>query len=479
MRITHLSAECYPAAKAGGLGDVVGSLPKYLNQLGSHCEVVIPKYDSNWFHVNSFKTVYEGSGRIANSDFKFTVEELKSEDLGFTFYCINIPGRTDRPGIYIDPWSGHGYWDELERNITFQIAALDWIRSRDVKPDIIHCHDHQSALVPFMIKHCFVYETLKDIPTILTVHNAEYHGVHDHSKDVLLPDFNPDVKGILDWDGQFNSLAAGLKTCWQITTVSNNYMSELTRSSSGLEQLFSAERSKSRGILNGIDVNVWDPQTDQHLTHNYTIRNRKSGKAKNKEELCKEFKLDKDKPTIAFIGRLVREKGADLIPDLVKNLIAQNLEFNFIILGTGNPQLHDLFEEMNHDCLGYFDSRLEYNEKLAHNIYAGSDFIFMPSRVEPCGLNQMFAMRYGTIPIVRTTGGLKDTVKDISEKDGYGIRFDDFTIEDAEIAMKRAIQLYSNKKMMADKIATIMKLDFSWEKSAIDYLNLYSELASK
>jgi starch synthase len=478
MKILHLSAECYPAAKAGGLGDVVGSLPKYLNQQGAECMVLIPKYDNSWFRKHSFKTVHEASARLSNSDFKFRIQKLKSENLGFPFYCVDIPGRFDRPGIYIDPWSGHGYWDELERNICFQIAALDWIRSFKVKPDVIHCHDHQTGLVPFMTRFSFVYEELKEIPTILTVHNAEYHGVHDMGKTDLLPHFDDKQKGMLEWAAKLNSLAAGIKCAWQVTTVSENYMTELSRFSSGLEYLFASESQKSKGILNGIDVATWDPRTDEFIAHNYSYRNRKSGKEKNKKALCEEFKIDPNKPTIAFIGRLVREKGADLIPDLVRTLIHQELDFNFIILGTGDPQLQSLFAEMNHDCVGYFDSRLEYNERLAHQIYAGADFIFMPSRVEPCGLNQMFAMRYGTVPIVRTTGGLKDTVKDLDHEDGYGIRFDEFALHEAEYAVKRALELYGQPSKMAAVISEIMKLDFSWEKSAKQYLELYHQLVS-
>ena len=478
MKIIHLSAECYPAAKAGGLGDVVGSLPKYLNQHRAESMVLIPKYDNPWFRQQDFETVHEASARLSNSDFKFRIQQLKNVDLGFPLYCAEIPGRFDRPGIYIDPWSGHGYWDELERNICFQIAALDWIRSFKEKPDVIHCHDHQTALVPFMAKYCYVYEALHQIPTIVTVHNAEYHGVHSMEKVSLLPHFDEDLMGILEWGAKLNSLAAGIKTAWQVTTVSENYMKELSRYSSGLEYLFASEAHKSKGILNGIDVSTWDPSTDEFIAYPYSYRNRKSGKKKNKQALCEEFNIDPAKPTIAFIGRLVREKGADLIPDLVRTLIHQEVDFNFIILGTGDPQLQSLFAEMNHNCVGYFDSRLEYNERLAHQIYAGADFIFMPSRVEPCGLNQMFAMRYGTVPVVRTTGGLKDTVVDLESEEGYGIRFDEFALHEAEYAIKRAIELYKNPKKMAQVIAEIMKLDFSWEKSAKEYLNLYHQLVS-
>ncbi|WP_103665748.1 glycogen synthase [Gracilimonas amylolytica] len=479
MHIVHLSAECYPAAKAGGLADVVGSLPKYLNQIGLHCEVVIPKYHNPWITEQNFEPVHEGTFKMGAEEVPFSVQRLKDDKLGFPFYVIDIPGKFDRPGIYIDPWSGHGYWDELERFVSFQIASLEWLKVREEQPDLIHCHDHHTGLIPFMTSQCNRYRDMSDIPTVITVHNAEYHGVHDIEKYRLLPAFNIDQLGLLDWDGRLNSLAAGLKCAWKITTVSNNYMSELSESSNGLEMLFQQERPKSTGIVNGIDTEVWDPATDELVEHNFSHRNRKKGKSLNKKFLCEHFDLNPKHPTVAFIGRLVREKGADLLPDLFRQVIYSDQEVNFILLGTGDPQLHQIFTQMEGAHMGYFDATLEYNEKLAHQIYAGSDFIIMPSRVEPCGLNQMFAMRYGTVPIVRAVGGLKDTVKDISEEDGYGITFEDFSLEAASEAISRAVDLYKDSQKYSDVLSRIMKLDFSWKRSAREYEEMYKSLLKK
>ena len=479
MRIVHLSAECYPAAKAGGLADVVGSLPKYLNQLGHECIVVIPRYDNQWIGAQDYETVHEGAFSMASDQVKYSVHKMTDDKLGFPFYVIDIPGRFDRPGIYIDPWSGHGYWDELERFVSFQIASLEWIKTWKQKPKIIHCHDHHTGLVPFMLTQCNRYRDMAEIPTVLTVHNAEYHGEHNLDNYKLLPAFNIDNLGLLDWDGSLNSLAAGLKSAWKITTVSRNYMDELSENSNGLELLFEQERSKSMGIVNGIDTEVWDPNTDELIDYNFSFRNRKKGKAENKKYLCKEFGLNPELPTISFIGRLVREKGADLLPDLFKRIMYSEQEVNFVLLGTGDPQLHQIFASMESDHMGYFDATLEYNEKLAHQMYAGSDFILMPSRVEPCGLNQMFAMRYGTVPIVRAVGGLKDTVIDISEENGYGITFDDFSLEAASNAITRAVDLYVDTKRYSEVLSIIMKLDFSWKRSAQEYIKMYKELIPK
>lgn len=479
MRIIHLSAECYPAAKAGGLADVVGSLPKYLNQLGHECEVVIPKYDNHWIGSQTYEIVHEGAFSMAAEPVRYSVLRMKDDTLGFPFYVIDIPGRFDRPGIYTDPWSGHGYWDELERFVSFQTAALEWLKVKEEQPEVIHCHDHHTSLVPFMVAQCNRYRDMSDIPTVLTVHNAEYHGEHDLNNYKLLPAFNIENLGLLDWNGRLNSLAAGLKSAWKITTVSENYMRELSESSSGLEFLFEQERAKSTGILNGIDTEVWDPANDELLEYNFKFQNRKKGKQLNKEYICKHFDLNPELPTISFIGRLVREKGADLLPDLFKRVIYSEQEVNFVLLGTGDPQLHQIFAHMENDHMGYFDATLEYNEQLAHQIYAGSDFILMPSRVEPCGLNQMFAMRYGTIPIVRAVGGLKDTVVDINEEGGYGITFDDFSLEAASNAINRAVNLYLDTKNYSEVLSTIMKLDFSWKRSAQEYLKMYKALTPK
>ena len=479
MHIIHLSAECYPAAKAGGLGDVVGALPKYLNQLGEFCEVIIPRYQTPWLDSQEYELVWEANAPIGKGEFHFKILKEKTNKLGFNLYVIEIPGRFDRPGVYVDPWSGHGYWDEFERSLSFQIAALEWIQSFNELPDILHCHDHHAGLVPFLTQQGLRYERLRRIPSVITVHNAEYHGSQDMGKADLLPEFVPQNYGYLEWEGRLNPLASALKCSWKITTVSQSYMQELGHNSNGLEGLFQWETGKSMGIVNGIDAEVWDPATDPLLDINFTAKGVKGGKAKNKKKICEQFGLNPNLPTISFIGRLVREKGADLLPDLFNHYLYGEHEVNFVLLGTGDPSLHEIFARMDNEHFGFFDATLEYNEKLAHEIYAGSDFIIMPSRVEPCGLNQLYALRYGAIPIVRSVGGLKDTVKDISEEDGYGIRFDDFTLQEAEHATERAIHLYHNKAEFQNIVRRIVKLDFSWSNSATKYVSMYKELIEK
>jgi starch synthase len=253
-------------------------------------------------------------------------------------------------------------------------------------------------------------------------------------------------------------------------------MRELAHNSNGLEWLFQNETQKSRGIINGIDTKVWNPDTDPMIAHHYNHRKMAAGKRKNKKVLCERFGLDPQYPTISYIGRLVYEKGADLLPDLFRTYLESPQSVNFIVLGTGDRKLHHEFQAMSDRFVGYFDATLDYNESLAHQIYAGSDFMIMPSRVEPCGLNQMYSMRYGTVPVVRNIGGLKDTVVDIGEPDGYGITFNDFALYAASNAVQRAIDLFEDGRKMAAARKRVMKLDFSWNASAKEYIKMYKEL---
>ncbi|TYP94916.1 starch synthase [Fodinibius salinus] len=476
MNILHLSAECYPAAKVGGLADVVGALPKYLNKRKVNASVLMPKYGNEWMKNHSFETVYEGNAPLGENKFKFKIQKGENIALGYPLYVIDIPGRFDRPGIYSETETGCSFDDTFERFLSFQIAALDWVKSMSDQPDIIHCHDHHMALLPFMISRSNRYQLIAQIPTVLTVHHAQYHGRFELQKTALLPDFDSKHRGLLEWDRQLNCLAAGLKCCWQISTVSPSYMQQLSEQSNGLEWLFENEQQKSRGILNGIDTAVWDPDSDSLIAQQFNDDTIAEGKLANKKALSRRAGFDLQYPLISYIGRLAHEKGADLLPDLFALFLSAKQPVNILLLGTGDRELHNQFEKLNRQYPDYFHAELDYNETLAHQIYAGSDFLVMPSRVEPCGLNQMYAMQYGTVPIVRNTGGLKDTVIDLNQPDGYGITFDEFTLEAAEQALWRALDLYQKDEQIANLRPRIMGLDFSWNASANDYIKMYSAL---
>jgi starch synthase len=472
MEIVHVAAECYPVAKAGGLGDVVGALPKYQAELGHVAKVVMPMYRTKFLYANDWELVHEGHQHIGPHHFNYSVIKEKTNKLGFDLYLVDINGLLDREKIY-------GYDDDTERFLSFQVAVCDWLNKWVHTPDIIHCHDHHTGLIPFMVKYGLEFrQRLAGIPTVFTVHNAQYQGWIDWSKYYLLPPFDSWKWGMLDWANSINPMASAVKCAWKVTTVSHSYLDELKEAANGLENLFQYEQGKSSGVLNGIDTQVWDPLTDSMIIKNYDKELVDKGKKKNKKELAGQFGLDPDKPLIAFIGRLVGEKSADLLPEAISQSIYQhNGNANFLVLGSGDPELEDRLDQMKHQFGGYYNSYIGYSEPLSHLIYAGSDFLLMPSRVEPCGLNQMYALRYGTVPMVRNVGGLRDTVTDMGDWQGFGIRFDQASTWDITYSVGRAIDLYNNKQELYNWMrGHMMEIDHSWDSSAQQYIDLYKSL---
>lgn len=473
MRIYHLSAECYPVAKVGGLADVVGALPKYQNMAGLNAAVVLPYYNRKFVREHEFDVVFQASTLLGKQRIDFEVLKERSNVLGFELFLIRIPGLLDREEVY-------SYPDEREQFIAFQLAFLDWINWSQQRPDIIHCHDHHTGLIPFLLYHSVIYKRLKNTPTVFTIHNGQYHGAFGWDKADLLPEIDMSVAGLLDWNGGINPLAAAVKCSSRYTTVSPSYLNELTRQSNGLEYLFYLENWRAVGIINGIDAQVWDPATDPMIPAKYSLKKIDPGKRQNKQALCERFGLSADKPLVAFIGRLVIEKGADLLAEAIGRSIRElGGEVNFLILGTGDIYIQDdlklLAEAYPENCKVY----LGYDEELSHRIYAGADFLLMPSRVEPCGLNQLYSLRYGTVPIVRSTGGLKDTVIDFGDEGGYGIRFDQISVNDICYSLNRALSLYQNLAQLQLLRKRMMALDFSWDQSAGQYIQLYKSLTPK
>jgi starch synthase len=284
MKILHIASECYPAAKAGGLGDVVGALPKYLPNQNVEASVIIPKYRTNWLNEQSFETIYTGSIDLAGEQVIFEVMKLTSKVLDYPFYCIEIPGKFDREGIYLNEY-GVGYDDEIQRNLSFQRAVLEFILNSDLRFDGIHCHDHMTGMVPFMMANCSRYEKLKNIPTFLTMHNGVYQGVMPWHNAKYIEPFYPNKWGLLDWDHSINSLGAAIKCAWEVTTVSMSYLEEMQSDPTNpLSSLIIHESSKCHGILNGIDVNEWDPSSDRKLDHKFS-GDWKAFKSKNKNTL--------------------------------------------------------------------------------------------------------------------------------------------------------------------------------------------------
>jgi starch synthase len=383
---------------------------------------------------------------------------------------IDIPGLLDTEKVY-------GYYNDTDRFLTFQIAVLDWLNEWQHHPDVVHVHDHHTALIPFMMTHSYKYERLRNIATVLTIHNAQYQGQFGWERLYQLPGFDLWKSGLLGWEGAVNPLAAGIKCAWRFTTVSPSYLEEMYTSAAGLEALMNYERGKAIGILNGIDTHVWDPATDPMLPVHYDEKTFVNAKRDIKQQLCERYNLDPELPLISFIGRLVGEKGADLLPEIIgRSIFEQKQQVNFLLLGSGDPHVEWSLQQTRLLTAENFNVQFGYDEALSHRIYAGSDFLLMPSRVEPCGLNQMYALRYGTVPIVRSVGGLKDTVTDFGDPGGFGIRFIHAAAWDACKAVSRAVELYGDTVALQGIIKTMMQLDHSWDSAAAEYLQLYNTI---
>lgn len=458
--------ECYPVAKVGGLADVVGALPKYLNKIdGVESSVIMPWYNKPFVHEHRFEIVFDGWIHQSVHTFQVQVMKEQGKSLGFDLYLVKIPGLLDRDNPY-------GYWDESQQFLAFQHGVLHWLSAMQIRPDVFHCHDYHTGLVPFMIENCPEFNFLKGVKTIGTIHNGEYQGQMRWEMTNYMPWFYGEQWGLLDWAGYINPLAAMIKCCTAFNAVSEGYMQELLQNFRGLESLVRQEEGKAFGIINGIDTEVWEPETDPFLDYNFNKSNALEGKWRNKKALCEEYGLNPDLPLFSFIGRFAGEKGADFLPEIVWKSIQQTSgSLNVMILGSGDKNIESQLAELNASYIN-FALDLGYKEPLSHKMYASSDFLLMPSRVEPCGLNQMYAMRYGTVPIVRYIGGLRDTVEDISTG-GSGINFGNATATDTVEAMHRALSIYHNGALMDQLVHSNMNYNFSWEKSAEKYLELY------
>lgn len=464
-KATHLSAECYPIAKTGGLGDVVGALPKYLNQAGYPTCVVMPWYHLKWNDNNKTDLVFEGTLSGNHHHFAYYIRKIKDNSLGFDVYFVDIPYVLYREQIY-------GYNDDAYRFIFFQQAALDWMQTWKTKPEVIHCHDHHSGLTPFLIKHTNAYPTLQGVKTIFTIHNGLYTGAFPWEMAKFLPDFHYHSRGLLEWDGVINPLASAVKCADRHTTVSNGYLDELRFGDNPMQWVFNEYWERGSGIINGIDTEVWNPKSDVYLD----IKLKRSWadfKKANKQSLCAEIGLDPNKPLFVFIGRLVPEKGAKILTQAIGQFLWHNQDLNFYILGSGSTDLENQIRNLAQQFPANVSNYIGYNEALAHRMYAAADFLLMPSLIEPCGLNQLYAMRYATIPMVRSVGGLKDTVVDFGDESGYGIRFDQANSHDLIYSFHRARALWNDEEILKTVRKRLVSLDFSWTTIVNRYIEIY------
>lgn len=464
--IFHVAAECFPVAKVGGLADVVGALPKYQTNKNTSSEVIMPFYQVKFTEKAKTSTIFQDAIDFEGLEVVFTIKKFEKKG-SVTINFVDIPNWLDTDFVYSN--------DDTKRFLLFQIATLKFINSLKEKPSVIHVHDHHTGLIPFMMQNSYEFLNLKDIPVIFTIHNAQYQGWFSHDLIHLIPPFDFNNVGLLDWGGVVNPMAAAIKCAWKVTTVSPSYMEELRCNSNGLEMLFEYEKGKCEGVLNGIDSHVWNPETDSYLIKNYKVTSSLSGKKANKLYLCNKFGFDENLPLFVFIGRLVHDKGCDVFPNAFENAL-YTLNVNVLMLGSGDETLQNSLENLNKNISQNYHFEMGYKEELSHIMYAGADFLLMPSRVEPCGLNQMYALRYGTIPVVNNVGGLKDTIIDLSNETGYGLIMNQCSAEELVIQMQRAIELYFDDKSFKKVRTKIMKIDNSWDNSATQYLTIYNQL---
>lgn len=472
MKVLHIATECYPAAKAGGMGDVVGALPLYMPNHNIEASVIIPKYKTPWILNQKWNDLNSIDLNLNGKIYSAKIQILKESKLTYDLFVVDIPGLFDRASIYLDE-NGEGYSDEIERYIAFQRTVLDWLLIEN-RFEVLHCHDHMTGLLMFMIKHCPLYKPIKHLPTVFTIHNGQYRGVINWKWYVLLPQYNSADSGVLDWDGSINSLATAIKTCHAYTTVSPSYLREIQDNSDTLTPLMQSESYKSFGIINGIDDTMWDPSKDPMIS--FTLkRSINNFKLQNKKALAKQYSFNHKKALVGFIGRFAYQKGADLLAKAYGNFLSKSSDIHFFILGSGDKNLEAEVLRLKEKYPSNVTAEITYNEALAHKVYAASDFLIMPSRFEPCGLNQMYAMRYGSVPVVRHTGGLKDTVPDIGDG-GVGISFLQDSVNDIEYSLDRALHLFTNKEQLKLLREKIINIDFSWNQSSKQYAKLYQKI---
>lgn len=473
-KILFACSEAAPFAGTGGLGEVMGSLPRAINErnAGYEARVILPLYasfpDSERYrlqfmcHINvplAWRNQYCGL-------FKLT-------DKGTVYYFIDNEYYFKRPNLY-------GYYDDGERFAFLSRAIVELLPHLDFKPDILHCHDWQTALVPIYYKLFYMYrEGFGGIKTIFTIHNIEYQG--KYSRSII-----EDVFGIPDSEymsiehrGCINLMKGAIDYSDAISTVSPTYAREIMDPyyAHGLENVLLKNSHKLRGILNGIDVDTYDPRTQPALFAHYN-ENDLSGKRKGKEELQKMLNLpvSPDTPIIAVVSRLVGHKGLDLVRMCMNDILKRNVQV--VLLGKGDPDYENYFSHVQKMYERKFSAVIAFNRDLSHKIYAGADIFLMPSKSEPCGLSQMMACRYGTVPVVRETGGLADSIVDCYNGDiGNGFRFARYAADDMMAAIDRAVGLYADyKDKWAGLMHRAMTTDFTWGQSAGEYLKFYSDV---
>lgn len=473
MKVLFASSEAYPFAMSGGLADVAGSLPKALRKRLIGCRIVMPLYSCISDELRQ-KMTFITSITVSVAWRRQYCGIFEAHLDGVIYYFIDNQYYFKREGLY-------GHYDDAERFAFFSRAVLDIIPHIGFTPDIIHCNDWQTALIPVYLNSMYRGQEIYDnIKTVFTIHNIQYQGKYGRELNGDVLGLPYESESLVEYDGCVNFMKGAIQCADKVTTVSPTYAHEILDPyySHGLDGILKQFTYKLTGIVNGIDYDVYNPETDSLIYKNYTVDDLEN-KAYNKQMLRKETGLPEraEAPLIGIVTRLVKHKGLDLVKCVFEELLRADLQF--VILGSGEWEFETFFHEMASKYPDKVALRLGFNPQLAHKIYAGADIFLMPSQSEPCGLAQMVALRYGTIPIVRQTGGLNDTVSDSGDGEGNGFTFKSYNAHDMENTVWRAIAGYKDKKGWDILRRRAMQCDNSWGISANAYIRLYRDIAGK
>lgn len=478
MKIAFVASEITPFAKTGGLADVAAALPRALHERGHELRVFMPLYASiqnSKFKRQAVTTLQHIPLRLGEHHYEFSVFNCTLPDSTLPIYLIDCPALFSREAIYTNDT------DEHRRFILLQRAALESLRVMQFAPDILHCNDWHTALLPLLLKTVYRSEPLfNKTKTVMSIHNIGYQGVFSASAmyDLGIDDVFAHIRPEDRHNGQINWLKEGIYQADIVSTVSPTYAHEICEplGGHGLDSTLQARNDEIIGILNGVDYQSWDPQIDALLPARYSVKDL-TGKMQCKRALLSlgHLELNLERPVIGMVSRLAYQKGFDLLMGSLHGLLTSR-DFTLCILGSGEPRYVDFFNQL----MGAFPERVHfhhgYDEALAHLIEAGSDMFLMPSLYEPCGLNQMYSLKYGTVPIVRKTGGLADSVKMWDGKQGTGIVFNDYDVPAVQWAVNAALDLYKQTETWHQLIHNGMMQDFSWQQQVTEYERLYQRL---
>jgi starch synthase len=472
-----VASEAHPYAKTGGLAEVVAALPDALGRLGHRVTLVLPRYRGVDIAGSRSQIAVVPIGSHA----QHVAFHTRDERPGVTVVFVDVPELFDRPGGLYNV-DGVDYPDNGWRFAVFCRAALEYARIRGERPSILHAHDWQTGLVPVYQKMHFSPDpTIGGVPAIFTIHNLAFQGIFPTA---LLPalGFGPELLDIqaLEFWGRISYLKGGINFSERLTTVSPTYAREILTPEFGFgfDGVLRRRADALTGILNGIDVERWNPEADEFAGATYS-RKDLSGKATARRVLLDTAGLADDhsgRPVIGVLSRLTDQKGFDLVAAAAEDLMS--FDAFWVMLGSGDRRYEDMWRRLAARFPQRVSATIGFDERLAHRIEAGSDMFLMPSRFEPCGLNQMYSLRYGTVPIVRSTGGLADTVKHVSEPDGNGFKFSGYAPADLVSTVRRAVELFRNRVEWGKIQQNGMKLDFSWDASAREYVKVYEGAAA-